>query len=386
MGYVVVPIETDPDALSQDAFDYMAEKTGGAWEPHDGQLDTWQLEANARMAATLRDTASDVRDSIFRYFGTLVNVLPEDSVSATTTLTVGLTDAAGHTIPAGTAFGLQDDFGNMIAFESTVEVIVPAGEASGQVPIAAIEDGSAASGLGAGGTQMVILDSIAWINTATMNAPTAGGVDAEEDSDYLNRLSDNLKLMTPRPILPGDFSILARNVPGVYRALALDGYNPGDNSNGNARMITVSVVDIDGNNLSATVKDTVLNNLRSARETTFQVFVIDPTVTIIDILFDATTWPDVDPVEIKASIIAALQNYVNKARWGNPSYGDVPSWYIHQNVKANDLIGVVKSVDGVRDVNSVTIRTGAGAYSAADIVLPGAAPLAHYGTVDGAVA
>jgi hypothetical protein len=56
--------------------------------------------------------------------------------------------------------------------------------------------------------------------------PTAGGIDAEPDDVYLSRLTDELTLLAPRPILPVDFAIMARDVTGVTRATALDGYDP----------------------------------------------------------------------------------------------------------------------------------------------------------------
>jgi uncharacterized phage protein gp47/JayE len=62
--------------------------------------------------------------------------------------------------------------------------------------------------------------------TVTLDAPTAGGVDAESDADYLDRLHELLTLLAPRPILPNDFAVLARTVAGVGRATAIDLYNP----------------------------------------------------------------------------------------------------------------------------------------------------------------
>jgi hypothetical protein len=55
---------------------------------------------------------------------------------------------------------------------------------------------------------------------------SAGGVDAENDIAYRDRLAAELTLSSPRPILPDDFAILARNVTGVTRALAVNGSIP----------------------------------------------------------------------------------------------------------------------------------------------------------------
>lgn len=384
--YVNVPIETDPDALAQDAFDFLGAKTGGTWQPHDGQLDTWQIEANARMAATLRDIASDVPPAIFRYFGKLVNIPPIDATPATADTNWTLTDTLGHTIPAGIHLAFADAYGNLIEFQTAVDTFVPAGSsAATNVQIVATLDGSAGSSLGGPGAVMELLDQLSWVatNGVTLVDATTDGTDAEDDDDYLSRLATNLQLMAPRPILPGDFAVLARNTPGVARSMAIDGYNPADGTNNNARFVTVAVIDEAGNPVSSTIRNTVQSSLLALRETNFQVPVIDPTVTTVDVIWDATMWPGWDLVDAKARINFAIRAYLDPSVWGNPLFGDTKLWFNVTVVKINDIIGIMKNVDGLRDVNSVTIRTGTDAYAATDINLAGAAPLAKAGAVDG---
>jgi hypothetical protein len=60
-------------------------------------------------------------------------------------------------------------------------------------------------------------------------AISTGGVDAESDDDYLDRFRTNAQLLAPRAILPSDFASLLQSVPGIDRALALDGYIPAVN-------------------------------------------------------------------------------------------------------------------------------------------------------------
>lgn len=229
--YINVPIETDPDALAQDAFDYLEAKTGGLWEPHDGQLDTWVIEANARMASTVRDIASDVPRTIFRYFGSLVNIPPIEATAATALLDVTAVDAAGYMIPAYTNFGIDDGFGNLKIFETSDDLFIPAGATIyTALPVSAVDEGVDSSGIGTTGGPVVLLDDLAWVQDVTLESPTTGGVDEEDDDDYLNRLTQNLRLLAPRPILAADFALLAKNIVGVYRALALDGFDPATSS------------------------------------------------------------------------------------------------------------------------------------------------------------
>ena len=62
--------------------------------------------------------------------------------------------------------------------------------------------------------------------TAASDETLTTGIDAEADSAYLNRLVVELGLIAPRPITTNDYASLASNVVGVYRALAIDGFNP----------------------------------------------------------------------------------------------------------------------------------------------------------------
>lgn len=229
--FVNVPTETDPDVLAQDAFEYLESKKPN-WEPDDAELDTWMISACARMIALLNDTASDVRIGIFRFFGATVFQLPPveaRQASATTTWT--LTDAAGHTIPAGTTLAVPNAAGDLIPFETTEEVIVPAGQtktAAGGVPIQAVEPGSEGNGLGAPGTVCTLEDQYPWVAEAgiVLVAATSGGVEEESDEAYLNRLVADIRLMALAPITADNYATLARNISGVYRAVALNLYNP----------------------------------------------------------------------------------------------------------------------------------------------------------------
>jgi len=62
--------------------------------------------------------------------------------------------------------------------------------------------------------------------TAATSSQLVVGVDAETDTSYLNRLVTELGLIAPRPITTNDYAALAQNVVGIYRALAIDGFNP----------------------------------------------------------------------------------------------------------------------------------------------------------------
>jgi uncharacterized phage protein gp47/JayE len=386
--FVSIPIETEPDALAQDSFDYMEEKVPG-WTPSDGQLDTWLISALARQAAELRDVAADVPAAIFRYFGArLMNILPLDATPATASATINVRDTNGYTIPAGYVVGIRDASGVLYGFQTTQDTVIPAGSAStaaGAVVFTAVDMGADPNNLGGPGVQMELITAVDEVTSVVMTTTATGGTDPEEDDDYLNRLTLDLSLQAPRPILPSDFSAFALNTAGVGRALAIDGYNPVGGTNNNARMVYVVLVDVNGDPVSTAIKNAVQADLVSRREVNFVVNVGDPTYTTVDVDFVVTAYQGWDIPSVNAAVVAAIQAALNPADWGRPP-GEVGNqWYNDTTVRILDMAAVIGAVPGVKDINSITMRTGAAAYAAADVALAGVAPLPRPGAVAGTV-
>jgi hypothetical protein len=225
--YVDVGIETDPQDLLNDAYSYLEDQIAG-WTPAQGNLDVWILMACSALAAESRDVASTIPASIFRWYGAnLVGLPPIDATAATAMTTWTMVDNNGYTIPAGTQVSIDVPGSDPIAFITTADNTVPPGTTVlTNVQIEAVFPGAAASGIGTPGGVVTLLDALTFVQGVTQVAVTAGGNDAELDSDYLNRLTAELQLLAPRPILASDYAIFARNTVGVYRAAAIDGYNP----------------------------------------------------------------------------------------------------------------------------------------------------------------
>ena len=105
--YISAPIAVDPDDYKALAFDYLRAQVP-EWEPADGNLDAWIIEAFAEIAAPIGESAVDVMRSIFREYGrSLVNIPPREASSATGTASWTLIDSAGYTIPAGTVIPVR---------------------------------------------------------------------------------------------------------------------------------------------------------------------------------------------------------------------------------------------------------------------------------------
>lgn len=226
--YIEIPLETNPEAISAEGFDFVQAQIPG-WLPNDANLETIIIEAVALMTADARDAASAVTYDIFRAFGKLVDILPIEASYALATVAFAVINNAGYTIPAGTQIGIVITGDDIVGFETTTDtVIAPGSTTATGVPVQAVEKGSDSSGLSATLTASM-LDPLDYVTLVDLEINTYGGVDAEDDAVYLNRLAGRLQLMTQHPILANDFAVYALDIAGVARAVALDGYNPDHN-------------------------------------------------------------------------------------------------------------------------------------------------------------
>lgn len=369
-GYVDVPLVTDPDVLAATALDALM-AAFPTWTPYDAHLETMLIETLARMVAEARDVASTVPKAIFRYFGKgLLHLDPIDAASSQVSTTWTMVDAAGYTIPTGTIAAFRTAGDVLVPFQVVTTFKISPGNVAtlpGQVLMAAVDVGAATNGL-TGPMEMV--DALASVATVVATNAAAGGVEAESDDTYLDRLAEELELLTPRPILAGDFAKLARRTPGVWRAYAVDNYNPANNTFNNERMVAVAVVDQAGAAVSAGIKAAVDAQLQAQREINFIVNVMDPTYTNIAIATTVVALPGYDHVALKAAVEAAIAGYVNPGVWGG---GDLnpPQWRTTSgSVRMYELGTLINEVPGVDYITALTINGGV-----VDVALAGQAPL-----------
>jgi hypothetical protein len=224
-GYLQFPIDTDPDILVADQLDFIAAKLPG-FTPREGHLEVITLASYAAMCAETARVAAQVPLGIFQRFGQIVGIAPQNGNPATVATTWTLIDTKGYTIPAGTVVAFSTTGDQLVLFTVLNAVTVPVGSmttAAGGVLLQASVVAASANGLT--GT-MKLIDPLAFVTTIITTAPSSGGVDAETDLAYLNRLSFQLQLLTPRPILPADFGRISSQTVGVARGLGIDGLNP----------------------------------------------------------------------------------------------------------------------------------------------------------------
>jgi len=375
--YIRFPIETNPEQLAQDVYDYIQVNAPG-WTPNDGNLDVWIIRAMAAKAAESRDLASDVQDSIFRYFGAnLMSIPPNDATPASVPTTWTMIDTAGYTIPANTAVGIRNAAGDTQVFLTVADIIVPFGvnaTPAGDVLVQAMIAGSEANGLGGAGQPVDLIDQLAFVSSITMTGATTGGADAEDDDTYLSRLSRRLRRLSQRPILPEDFAELALDASTeVARAIAIDEYDPGTDTYGHDRTVTIAAVKADGTPVSGTAKTAIQTYLDANREVNFVVHTMDATYTRIQVHADVVVLDGYDPATVVASVVTAIQNYLLPSNWGqDPTLSTVDAlttWVDSPTVYYNELIALVSNVAGVDRVDDLTSNIFGNAATRVDLAL-----------------
>lgn len=370
-GYITYPLEQDTSTLAQSAYDYIQSQIPG-WEPAAGNLDVLIIEALSQQAAELAEITATVPDSIFRYFGeSLLDLPPQDAVSASAFATWVMTDNDGYTIPEGTVVDVSG-----VAFETVNSFTIANGsDTQTLVAMSAVEPGIEGNGL-TGAASLV--DPLAYVSSVTFTTTTSGGEDAETDDEYLDRLSAVLQTLAPRPIIPRDFALLAQQIEGVERAVAIDLLDPVTPDTSAERSVTVAAVDANGVAVSAGIKSEIEAELEAAREVNFNVYVIDPQVTAVDVTVDFTIVDGYDATDVEDAVEDALNSYLSPATWGLPESGEATGWTNTTTVRFYEVASVINSVPGVDYIDYLEID---GNPYGSEVVLSGYAPLPEPGTI-----
>jgi hypothetical protein len=356
-GYVDYDLTVDVDAIVAAAVAQLQAALGVTL--NEGDPAVALLEAIALRNAETRLITVDVAAAAFADFGRkIVGVEQIAAAPATVASTWTAVDNAGYTIPAGTRVSYATTGDQRIGFEVVTETVIAPGatQATG-VELAALVAGEDANGLVAGTVQLV--DPLAWVSSVVTTATTAGGVDAELDADYLDRLTETLQLLTRVPIRPDDYAVAARSVAGVHRALVVNLYDADTSTPDVPGHVTVVPVDEDGVALDAPTKAELEALLTDdgMRMLNVEVHVEDPTPVAITVDFDGVARDGYDPDVLEAAGIAVLNAALDPGAWAGGDE-DPPEWRAEHTVYVNDLIGLL--YDQVEGLHQVTLTINAG--------------------------
>ena len=374
-SFVEFEIETNEDELLDQHRENMSAAFPG-WGAPAGSYEDWLAREWIRISVEVVELAADVPAEIFYKFGeAIVDLPPIDASPAIATSTWTVQDTAGYTIPAGTLVSIAKTGSEVYGFAVREDVIIDPGDTSGSVVLEAVEPGSLPNGAN---LSAQLIDAITYVTNIELDTAAADGTDAEDPDNYLDRLAAELRLLTPRPILPSDAATLARRIPGVERALALDLYDPNTETWDNGRTVTVALVDELGAPVSGPTASAVQVMLEAMREINFVFYTIEPTYNGVDVEYGVTAAPGFDLATVEASVADAIDAYLNPATWGADDSGE---WSQLDHVYVNELIALADRVTGVDRVTSMKVALTGDALGTVDIELDGPAPLPYAGDI-----
>lgn len=354
MGYVDYPATIDVDAIVAQSLAALQSALGITL--NEGNPLVALLEVAALREAETRVVMTDVSAAAFRDFGQkVVGVEPIEAASATMTVQFTVKDTAGYTIPSGTRVVYKRTGSDLVGFATTAALTITPGNTTGTVEAAAIVAGDDANGLEA--ASLTLLDPLSHVTAVASTATSSGGEDAETALEYLDRLSDELRLLTLVPRLEGEFAQVALRVPGVGRARDIRGWDAVEELADQPGHVTVAVTDVDGAPVGSTVKDAVEALLTSEdrRALNVVVHVVDPESVAITVDFVGVSLPGYDPVTVASDAVAAVEAWLSPANWAANTDG---TWGDETIVRYQELSALLHNVDGFDRWTSLTLNGG----------------------------
>lgn len=390
VGFTGPDIETDQNAIAETVFGRMADRVPG-WQAHDGNPDTWLIENFAQVGAEIRALARSVPEAIFITFGSEVLGRPIRPPAPATVLSRWTAvDDLGYEIGPGTQVTVARTGDELVGFEVISGATIDRGELSVDgVELAAVINGAAGNGL-TGPAEPA--DPLDWVESIELTETSENGDDGQDRDTYLSALRQLLTVMAFRPVLPPDFALLALQIPGFGRAVAMDGYDPRTDTWGHIRTVTLVSTGPDGLPLSDALKDQGKAALEATRELNWIVNVIDAHYETVNVSYEVTAFAEQDPEIVLPLCDDAVRQLLDPAQYRlgvtspaieagevipPPAAGEEPG---RRTVRLNDIIGRLDRCRGVDFVGEVLING-----AAQDLVLGSPTTLPRPGEIDGTV-
>jgi hypothetical protein len=380
VGLISLELVADPDALAEAAIAYLEAAIPG-WEARPGNVETVLLAANAQIGAEVVEQAAEIDPLIFSYLGEdLLGIGARQATEATGVASVTWeADVVTATVyPAASLLAVPSPTGDSVAFQTNVDLVAPAGGGVQTVAITALEAGELGNGVYGAAEPIDIVDGVGSVVVAQA---TSGGSEEETSDEYLARLAEALTILAPRPIVPGDFSVLARQVDGVGRATTIDLYQPSTGQGGYGapraaapatnvpRCATVVVTGDAGVAPTSGTLQAVYDLLDASREVNFLVYAIPPGYDAIDVQATVRRYPGYDSAAVQTAVALELAAWLDPGTWGTPPGALEGQWIFDNTVRLYEAVDALNSAAGVHYVETVQTRKAGGTFGTADIAL-----------------
>jgi hypothetical protein len=338
------------------------------WTPREANTEVLLLESMALEVAEAVYAINRVPAAVVETLLKMYQINRDIGAFPTTTITFNMSGNFGYTIPAGTAVRLDvPATGGSVVFTTDIELTIPPGNTSGTVAATGDTFEADVNGIAAG-TEVEILDSIVYADSAVLGSIVINGRDPEDDATYFDRGVQRFNRLSDALVIPRHFTAYALEQADVEKAFAIDNYEPpGGTPGSDAGHMTVAVYG-DGADLTLARRDELAAEMDALAASMLAVHVIAPVVTTVDVTTQVVSDAGYDDATVIANVQAALQDYLN---WEN--------WDWSATVRKNALIQVIGNAEGVAYVDTITVPAG-------DTALPGVANLVNAGTLNVTVA
>jgi uncharacterized phage protein gp47/JayE len=367
--YITLPLnDRDPQDVFDDAIvnlkSYFPE-----WTPREGNMEVLLLEALALEVAEAIFAINRLPDAIAEILLSMLDIERFSGTPPKVDIRFELGITTGTTIPAGVTAVLSLDEGyEPIIFTIDNELVIPPGVTSGIVSATGDRYTSDANGI-VSGTLLEVQDALTYVNYAKTNSIVTGGIDPEEDIEFLTRGVQRMERLTTTLLLPRHFETAALESPLIKRAKAIDNYNSVADIEKNGPVgndpgyIAVAVYS-ENEAVPTAEKDRLQAFFDVNSMANLVVTIIDPTVTPIDISAEIHVENGALDSDVIDAVEAALIEHFNTEVW---------PW--SEKVRRNEIISIITNVPGVDYVESVTEPDQ-------DITLPGVANLVKTGVLN----
>jgi hypothetical protein len=343
---------TDETSNAEAALAALADAMPG-WSAAEHHVETIMAEVWGAALATAISVMRDDLAVAYEGLGEVLNVPRLSAAQAEASSTWVLPEPVPLQVDGGTVVTATAPDGSSVDFAVAEDTVVPGGTTV-VVPLVAVEAGAVANGTsGPAFTAELPVTSI-------VLEPAANGTDEEGAPPYRDRLRDRARRVRLLPITPEDVAAFATDVPGVFRAYALNRYNPDAPFADSPGDVTVFPVAESGAPIGSAVRtalETYFNSQERIAGTRF--LVADPGYQSLTIQVAVEIDPDADFTVVVAAVKSALLATVGPSRWDYDA--EAPGLWRR---RASDLFTqfhVSAAVDDLPDVLNVTdVRVNGG--------------------------
>lgn len=321
--------------------------------PRQGTIENAILEATAYVTTSMVTAVNRLPDGLMEGLLKLMGFSRVEATAATATATFDVTINTGVTIVLGTvvSYDVYDDDGilTQFLFETTDDLVIPAGNTAGTVSLVAVSAGEYPDI--PVGEPLTLVSSTPYVLDVTLSTITSVGADTETDTEYFTRAVAYLASLSNCITTQNQLSnYLGVTYPTVARFKVYDLTDSADMSTAAADdpgNVTIALCDSTGGPISGTQKTIIEDDVESKVVAGLQVHLHDMDIFTVDVAIDVTTESNYSTAAVSTAVTDAVEAYLS-----------VSGWDFADQVNANRITSIASKVPGVKYVTAVTLDLG----------------------------